>query len=81
MFLFFRVPEKDTSKVGSIRQDGMCIDTLGHSSDEIVGLFTCHNAGGNQVGPWNAGALWGHRSYPLSLGCDKEIGQYNFFPR
>ena len=50
----------------------MCIDTLGHSSDETVGLFTCHNAGGNQVGPWCAGPLLGHRTYSLFFGCVKE---------
>ena len=26
-----------------------CLDTLGHLVDGVVGLYTCHGSGGNQV--------------------------------
>lgn len=34
---------------GSISQDKMCVDTLGHFADGTLGIFPCHFAGGNQV--------------------------------
>ena len=30
------------------RQGNLCMDTLGHLSDGLVGLYSCHGAGGNQ---------------------------------
>lgn len=41
-----QVPE--TQNVGTLRQNHFCLDTLGHLIDGIVGLYTCHNTGGNQ---------------------------------
>lgn len=49
LFSFSRVPGAQDVEFGSIQQDGKCIDTLGHFADGILGLYVCHNAGGNQV--------------------------------
>lgn len=43
-----KVPGAQDVEFGSIQQDGKCIDTLGHFADGILGLYVCHNAGGNQ---------------------------------
>lgn len=32
-----------------MRQGNMCLDTLGHLVDNTLGIFLCHNTGGNQV--------------------------------
>lgn len=40
------VPEAQAR--GSIRQGVYCIDTLGHLVDGTVGLYQCHETGGNQ---------------------------------
>ncbi|XP_058455438.1 polypeptide N-acetylgalactosaminyltransferase 2-like [Malaya genurostris] len=40
------IPEHQTK--GSLRQGAYCMDTLGHLVDGIVGLYHCHNSGGNQ---------------------------------
>ena len=47
--LIYRVPDKQDIAFGSIQQGSMCMDTLGHFSDSTVGIFACHNTGGNQV--------------------------------
>jgi hypothetical protein len=46
-----RVPkEEDVQAFGEIKQGENCVDTLGHNSvGGSVGLFKCHDAGGNQV--------------------------------
>ncbi|XP_017014118.2 polypeptide N-acetylgalactosaminyltransferase 2 [Drosophila takahashii] len=39
----------DPQEVGQFRQDGTeCLDTMGHLIDGTVGIFPCHNTGGNQ---------------------------------
>jgi len=43
-----RVPDAEDISFGSIRQGNLCMDTLGHLSDGLVGLYSCHGAGGNQ---------------------------------
>ena len=35
--------------IGSIQQGPWCIDTIGHLAGDTVGLYPCHNTGGNQV--------------------------------
>ena len=30
-------------------QGHMCVDTLGHIVNGTIGLYSCHNGGGNQV--------------------------------
>ena len=52
MLLFLcidRVPDREDIAFGSIRQEAMCIDTMGNFADGVLGVFPCHNAGGNQV--------------------------------
>ncbi|KAH8338710.1 hypothetical protein KR074_010974 [Drosophila pseudoananassae] len=39
----------DPQEIGQFRQDGTeCLDTMGHLIDGTVGIFPCHNTGGNQ---------------------------------
>ena len=45
-----RIPDDADTQVGTIEQSSMCLDTLGHSLKQGVGLYMCHRAGGNQVG-------------------------------
>jgi len=44
-----RVPSKKDISFGMLRQDLYCIDTLGHTYGGSVGMYPCHNTGGNQV--------------------------------
>ena len=49
-FTLCRIPSKGESETSEIKQVGeRCMDTLGHSSGESIGLFKCHKSGGNQV--------------------------------
>jgi len=43
-----KVPHATDVAFGSIRQGGLCMDTLGHAHDGGVGVFDCHDTGGNQ---------------------------------
>lgn len=43
-----KVPDKQDVAFGAIQQGTMCMDTLGNFADGTVGMFTCHNSGGNQ---------------------------------
>ncbi|CAG2187444.1 polypeptide N-acetylgalactosaminyltransferase-like [Mytilus edulis] len=43
-----KVPGGGDLAFGSISQDKMCVDTLGHFADGTLGIFPCHFAGGNQ---------------------------------
>lgn len=43
------VPQSVSTLFGSVRQRHMCLDTLGHSVDSTVGVYLCHDTGGNQV--------------------------------
>ncbi|KAL3873200.1 hypothetical protein ACJMK2_036345 [Sinanodonta woodiana] len=43
-----KVPDRQDVAYGSVRQGTMCMDTMGNFADGILGLFPCHNAGGNQ---------------------------------
>lgn len=47
--LFLRVPDHQDIAFGALQQGGNCLDTLGHFADGVVGVYECHNAGGNQV--------------------------------
>ncbi|EDW76568.1 uncharacterized protein Dwil_GK14594 [Drosophila willistoni] len=39
----------EPQEIGQFRQDGTeCLDTMGHLIDGTVGIFPCHNTGGNQ---------------------------------
>ncbi|XP_072032182.1 polypeptide N-acetylgalactosaminyltransferase 2-like [Amphiura filiformis] len=43
-----RIPDKQDLAFGSIQQGTMCMDTLGHVHEGTLGLYECHNSGGNQ---------------------------------
>lgn len=51
----FRVPDHQDIAFGALQQGTNCLDTLGHFADGVVGIYECHNAGGNQVGGEHAG--------------------------
>ncbi|XP_061387993.1 polypeptide N-acetylgalactosaminyltransferase 2 [Musca vetustissima] len=38
----------DSYEFGQFRQGDFCLDTMGNLADGTVGLFQCHNTGGNQ---------------------------------
>jgi len=43
-----KVPDRKDLTTGSIRQGSLCLDTMGHLIDGTLGLYACHNTGGNQ---------------------------------
>ncbi|KAL5007941.1 hypothetical protein ScPMuIL_013522 [Solemya velum] len=43
-----KVPNKQDVAFGSIKQSEDCMDTLGNFADGTLGVFPCHNSGGNQ---------------------------------
>uniref|UniRef100_A0A8C2KSE0 Polypeptide N-acetylgalactosaminyltransferase n=1 Tax=Cyprinus carpio TaxID=7962 RepID=A0A8C2KSE0_CYPCA len=43
-----RVPDHQDIAFGALQQGQNCLDTLGHFADGVVGVYECHNAGGNQ---------------------------------
>lgn len=73
-----RVPDHQDIAFGALQQGGNCLDTLGHFADGVVGVYECHNAGGNQV------TLQGHTQVSLSspqcedmwgaLSCESTVG-------
>ncbi len=63
-FTCFRVPPvSEPTKSVQLRLGTMCLDTLSRDSQQqTVGLYMCHNAGGNQVG-------WLDGTCPSALGA------------
>lgn len=55
--MFLRVPDHQDIAFGALQQGGNCLDTLGHFADGVVGVYECHNAGGNQVTNTHTGHL------------------------
>ena len=49
LYYIYRVPDREDVAYGSIKQETMCVDTMGNFADGVLGMFPCHNAGGNQV--------------------------------
>jgi polypeptide N-acetylgalactosaminyltransferase len=43
-----QVPSKKDISFGVFQQDSYCMDTLGHSVGGPIGMYICHNTGGNQ---------------------------------
>ncbi|OQV20577.1 Polypeptide N-acetylgalactosaminyltransferase 2 [Hypsibius exemplaris] len=43
-----RVPNSKDFVVGVLQQGRQCVDSLGHTLGGFVGLYACHNSGGNQ---------------------------------
>ncbi|GAB1608261.1 polypeptide N-acetylgalactosaminyltransferase 2-like [Argonauta hians] len=62
-----KVPEIQDSLYGMIRQDDMCMDSLGHTIDGTVGLFNCHNSGGNQEWIFTSKGQLKHRGSCVTL--------------
>jgi len=44
------IPTSEGGPGGSLKQGTACLDSMGHLLDGNVGLYPCHNTGGNQVG-------------------------------
>lgn len=63
------IPQTISAFFGSIRQRHMCLDTLGHSVDNTVGIYLCHDTGGNQV---RFGYLWLRKISENSRGFASE---------
>uniref|UniRef100_A0A0K0DE17 Polypeptide N-acetylgalactosaminyltransferase n=1 Tax=Angiostrongylus cantonensis TaxID=6313 RepID=A0A0K0DE17_ANGCA len=43
-----RVPNRDTAELFHIRNEQLCLDTLGRKAGESPGVYQCHGTGGNQ---------------------------------
>ncbi|XP_029315390.1 polypeptide N-acetylgalactosaminyltransferase 2 isoform X1 [Cottoperca gobio] len=61
------VPDHQDIAFGALQQGGNCLDTLGHFADGVVGVYECHNAGGNQV------ALVRRHTQEWALTKDKSV--------
>lgn len=62
-----RVPDKQDVAFGSIQQGAMCMDTLGHVHQGILGLYECHNSGGNQEFSFTKDKMIKHSDLCLTL--------------
>ncbi|KAF0043333.1 hypothetical protein F2P81_004670 [Scophthalmus maximus] len=62
-----RVPDHQDIAFGALQQGGNCLDTLGHFADGVIGVYECHNAGGNQV------ALQRRHTQEWALTKDKSV--------
>ncbi|XP_067009455.2 polypeptide N-acetylgalactosaminyltransferase 2 [Anabrus simplex] len=62
-----KLPGVTPSSTTSIQQGNMCIDTLGHLLDGGVGLYMCHNTGGNQEWTLTHDGLVKHHDICLTL--------------
>ncbi|CAK1549245.1 unnamed protein product [Leptosia nina] len=54
----------------TIRQGDKCLDTMGHLVDGTLGLYPCHNTGGNQEWLLDNGLLR-HHTLCMSLSSDR----------
>lgn len=43
------IPTSEGGPGGSLKQGTACLDSMGHLLDGNVGLYPCHDTGGNQV--------------------------------
>lgn len=62
-----KVPSLADLAVGSLQQGAWCLDTMGHVAQGSVGLYPCHNTGGNQEWTLTEGGLIKHGEMCLSL--------------
>ncbi|VDM62253.1 unnamed protein product [Angiostrongylus costaricensis] len=44
-----KVPDRDAAELFHIRNEQLCLDTLGRKAGESPGVYQCHGTGGNQV--------------------------------
>jgi polypeptide N-acetylgalactosaminyltransferase len=56
-----------------MQQGNMCLDTLGHLVDNTLGIFLCHNSGGNQEWWFTKDNRIKHHDVCLSLS-EQQIG-------
>ncbi|XP_023942122.1 polypeptide N-acetylgalactosaminyltransferase 2 [Bicyclus anynana] len=56
----------------AIRQGSKCLDTMGHLVDGTVGMYPCHNTGGNQEWRFDNGLIR-HHSLCISLSPAERI--------
>ncbi|PIK36103.1 Polypeptide N-acetylgalactosaminyltransferase 2, partial [Apostichopus japonicus] len=61
------IPDKHDLAFGSIKQGAMCLDTLGHTQGGTIGLYECHNSGGNQEFSLTKDGSIKHAEHCLSL--------------
>ncbi|XP_065342596.1 polypeptide N-acetylgalactosaminyltransferase 2 [Cloeon dipterum] len=61
------VPDSMDIAFGSVQQGFMCLDTMGHLLDGTVGLFTCHDSGGNQEWAFTQNGLIKHHDLCVTL--------------
>ncbi|CAH2236681.1 jg20900 [Pararge aegeria aegeria] len=69
-------PELQVPSLGggsyAIRQGSKCLDTMGHLVDGTVGMYPCHNTGGNQEWRFDNGLIR-HHSLCVSLSPDDRV--------
>lgn len=77
-FFFFtfllRVPDHQDIAFGALQQGGNCLDTLGHFADGVVGVYECHNAGGNQVALRQLAQVSSVNSFSTGTWVGKALG-------
>ena len=49
LYVYCSVPDAVDVEVGSIEQGSACVDTMGHTLRQGLGMYMCHHMGGNQV--------------------------------
>ena len=64
-----KIPDSRDATYGSIRQGGLCLDTLGHLVEGTVGIYSCHGSGGNQEWSLTRAGTIKHSDLCLALGA------------
>ncbi|XP_013142417.1 PREDICTED: polypeptide N-acetylgalactosaminyltransferase 2-like [Papilio polytes] len=68
-----QVPTLETSdNTHVIRQGPRCLDTMGHLVDGTLGMYPCHNSGGNQEWRFDNGLIR-HHSLCISLSAEDRV--------
>ncbi|CAH2076007.1 unnamed protein product, partial [Iphiclides podalirius] len=69
-------PELQVPAIGgvshAIRQGSRCMDTMGHLVDGTLGMYPCHNTGGNQEWRYENGLIR-HSGLCVSLSADDRV--------
>ncbi|XP_037093522.1 polypeptide N-acetylgalactosaminyltransferase 2-like [Pollicipes pollicipes] len=74
------VPDVGDREHGSIQQGNVCMDTLGHSKNDTVGLYTCHGTGGNQAWSYTDQQTIRHLGLCLTLPGGRPGTQLRLLP-